>query len=142
MKLRVIQQARDKLILCPNGSLIKADQEVLQRLLTGFKTAKNFKGEDGYWNIKFAKMEDVAGTTLAFVDDSSKLVILSDQLFVAEKQTVYISATEFAKLHDKSRPSVKNMCAAGRIPGAYKTSSGWLIPEDAEYPERKTRVTK
>ena len=142
MKLRVVQQVREKLILCPNGSFMKADHKTLQRLLTGFKTAKNFKGKDGCWNIKFAKMEDVAGITLAFVDDSNKLVILSDQLFVAEKQTVYISATEFAKLHGKSRPSVKNMCAAGRIPGAYKTSSGWLIPEDAKYPERKTRATK
>ena len=135
MKLRVIQHARDKYILCPNGSILKADSEVLRRLLTDFKTAKSFKGESGYWNKETARMEDVAGTTLAFVDDAEKLVIISDRLFSLEKHVTYISATEYAELHSKSRPSVKNMCAAGRISGAYKTSSGWLIPADAPYPK-------
>ena len=142
MKLRVIQQEREILILCPNGSCIKADKEVRGRLLTDFKTAKLFKGQDGYWNKKDAQMEDVPGIKLAFVDDANKLVILSDKLFSSDKQIVYISATEYAELHNKSRPSVKNMCAAGRIPGAYKTSSGWLIPKDAPYPERKIRELK
>ena len=87
-------------------------------------------------------MDDAAGITLAFVDDANKLVILSDNLFSPEKQIVYISATEYAEMHGKSRPSIKNMCAAGRIPGAYKTSSGWLIPKDAPYPERKPRSLK
>lgn len=134
MKLRVIRQAKDTLILCPNGSVIKADAEVLQRLLTDFKKAKTFKGEDGYWIQETSDMENVVGTTLAFVDDAAKLVIISDELFSFKQQTTYLSATEYAALHNKSRPSVKNMCAAGRIPGAYKTSSGWLIPADAPYP--------
>ena len=142
MKLRVIQEARDVVILCPNGSILKADKEVQGKLLTGFKHPQNFKGDEGYWNTTHAQMDDVPGITLAFVDDANKLVILSDKLFSPEKQIVYISATEYAELHGKSRPSIKNMCAAGRIPGAYKTSSGWLIPKDAPYPERKKRESK
>ncbi len=144
MKLRVIQQNKERLVLCPNGSILKADTEMLRRLLTDFKTPKSFKGEDGYWNRETARMEDVAGTTLAFVDEAEKLVIVSDQLFSAEKRVTYISATEYAELHGKSRPSIKNMCAAGRINGAYKTSSGWLIPADAPYPKdgRAGRVVK
>ena len=139
MKLRLIEYRKERLLLCPNGSIMKVNDEVLSQLLCGFKKAKSFKGNDGYWNTLSPSMEDAYGDTLAFVDDSNKLVIISDQLFAPEKKVKYISATEYAELHGKSRPSVKNMCAAGRIPGAYKTSSGWLIPEDAPYPERKAR---
>ena len=142
MKLRVIEHKKERFILCPNGSILKANKDVLDKLLTDFKKAKMFKGNDGYWNGEIPSMEEAAGTTLAFVDDANKLIILSDKLFSSEKQVIYVSATEYAELHGKSRPSVKNMCAAGRIPGAYKTSSGWLIPKDASYPERKARGTK
>lgn len=142
MKLRVIEQRKKKLILCPNGSIMKADKETLAKLLTSFQRLKGFKGEDGYWNTETADIEDVYGVTLAFVDEMNRLVILSDKLFEVEKQITYISATEYADLHGKSRPMVKKLCADGRIEGAYKTSSGWLIPEDAPYPERKAKSIK
>ena len=142
MKLRIVERGKERLMLCPNGSVLKVDKEVLDRLLTDLKKATSFRGDYGYWNAENASMSDAAGITLAFVDDANKLVVLSDKLFSPEKQIVYISATEYAELHGKSRPSIKNMCAAGRIPGAYKTSSGWLIPKDAPYPERKPRETK
>ena len=141
MKLRVIAYKSEKYILCPNGTKMKADKEVLNKLLSGFRKPSSFKGADGYWNDAVSDMEDAAGETLAYVDNSLKLVIISDKLFDA-KNVLYISATEYAELHGKSRPSVKNMCAAGRIEGAYKTSSGWFIPKDAPYPERKPREIK
>ena len=139
MKLRLIKQRRERLLLCPNGSILSVDKDVLSRLLTDFKKPTSFKGEYGYWNAENASMEDVYGETLAFVDDSHKLIIVSDHLYSPEKETVYISATEYGELHGKSRPMVKRLCAAGRITGAYKTSSGWLIPKDAPYPARKSR---
>ena len=139
MKLRLINQGNKRLLLCPNGSILEVNKDVLQRLLTGFRKANAFKGNYGYWNAENASMEEAAGETLAFVDNANKLVIISEKLFVSEKEIVYISATEYALLHKKSRPSVKNMCVAGRIPGAYKTSSGWLIPKDAPYPKRKPK---
>ena len=142
MKLRLIEERKERFLLCPNGSILKVDKDVINRLLTDFKKAKTFKGDYGYWNTETASMEDVWGETMAFVDDANKLVIISDKLFAPEKPVVYISATEYAELHGKSRPSVKNMCAGGRIPGAYKTSSGWVIPKDAPYPERKSRIVK
>lgn len=142
MKLRLIEQRSGRLLLCPNGSIMKVDEDVLWRVLTGFKKANTFKGSYGYWSAENARMEDVSGETLAFVDDANKLVIISERLLASEKKVTYISATEYAALHGKSRPSVKNMCADGRIPGAYKTSSGWLIPEDAPWPKRKPRNAK
>lgn len=142
MKLRVIEYKKGRFVLCTNGSILKADKDVLNRLLTDFKKAKSFRGNDGYWNREVPSMEEAAGITLAFVDDANKLVILSDKLFAPEKQITYVSATEYAEMHSKCRATIKNLCSAGRIPGAYKTSSGWLIPDDAPYPERKTRETK
>ena len=142
MKLRLIEHRKERLLYCPNGSVLKVNKEVLDRLLTDFKKSSSFKGDHGYWNAENASMEDAYGETLAYVDDANKLIILSDKLFAPEKQIIYISATEYAELHGKSRPSIKNMCAEGRIPGAYKTSSGWLIPKDAPYPARKPRTMK
>ena len=128
-------------ILCPNGSILPADKENLGKLLTDFKRTQNFKGTE-FWNTTYAQMEDVPGMTLAFVDDANKLVILSDKLFASKKQTVYISTTEYADLHGKCRATIKNLCKAERIEGAYQTTAGWLIPKDAPYPERKKRESK
>lgn len=142
MKLRVIEDRKRRLILCPNGSIMKADKDILNRLLTSFKKLKSFKGEEGYWNSDTANMENVYGVTLAYVDETNRLVILSDKLFEAEKSSTYITATEYAELHGKSRAIIKRLCAEGRIPGAIKKSTGWLIPEDAPYPTRKQRLPK
>lgn len=142
MKLRVIQQVNAIFILCPNGSMLKADKKALGKLLTNFRRPKTFKGHDGYWNAETSAMEDVSGVTLAFVDDANKLVILSDKLFAPEKQIVYVSATEYAEIHGKCRATVKKLCKEGRLEGAYKTSSGWLIPKDAPYPDRKIRISR
>lgn len=138
MKLRVVTYRTQMYILCPNGSKLKADKDNLNRLLSNFRKPSSFKGEDGYWNDTVASMEDAAGETLAFVDDSLKLVIISDKLYAAAS-TNFISATEYAQKHGKGRAMVKRLCDEGRIEGARKISSGWLIPEDAPYPERKPR---
>lgn len=120
---------------------MRADKEALNKLLSKFRKPSSFRGVDGYWNDAVSDMEDAAGETLAYVDNSLKLIIISDKLFTTQN-TLYISATEYAEMHGKSRAAIKNMCAAGRIEGAYKTSSGWFIPKDASYPERKPREVK
>lgn len=142
MKLRLVERGKERVLLCPNGSVMRVDRDVLDRLLTDFKKAKTFRGDYGFWNADNSSMEEAAGITLAFVDDANKLIILSDKLFSPEKQIVYVSATEYAEMHGKCRATIKNLCVAGRIPGAYKTSSGWLIPKDSPYPDRKARETK
>ncbi|MBQ4333438.1 MAG: helix-turn-helix domain-containing protein [Clostridia bacterium] len=142
MKLRLISQNKELLLLCTNGSIIKADSVVLNRLLSSFSHPSSFKGNDGYWNASTIKMENVPGQTIAFVDDNRCLVIMSEGFFGTRNITDYITATEFAQKHGKSRASVKNMCDAGRIPGAYKSKIGWMIPEKAPYPKRKQREAK
>lgn len=136
MKLRLIKTKKETQILCSNGSIIEATPKTLSELLVGFKRSFVFKGNERFWSNTCSNIEDVKGETLAYVDDRGALVILNQDAFVSVvMRDNYISTTEYANKIGKSRPSIKNMCAAGRIPGAYKTSSGWLIPENAPYPE-------
>ena len=54
----------------------------------------------------------------------------------------YISVSETAKRWKLSERSVRNYCAAGRIPGAVLEGKTWKIPEDAARPARKQRSGK
>lgn len=143
MKLKLVLECGKRFLCCPNGSILIADDSVLQRLLTDFKKPNSFKGEDGCWNDVICDMKDVKGQVLAIVDDSLNLVIYSNKTFEGfQTSEVYISASEYAELHQKSHPRIKKLCEDGRIPGAQKNRSGWLIPQNAPYPERKKREVK
>ena len=137
MKLRLVRQYKTLHIYCSNGTILNPSEKDLIKLISSFKKPNAFKGSNGYWNGNIFDMKDAPGETLAYIDDTNKLVILDEKIFstIIKSDIKYISATEYANKVGKSRPSIKNMCAAGRIQGAYKTSSGWLIPENAPYPE-------
>lgn len=145
MKLRLIQKDDSMFLYCSNGSILKITQQVLVKFLTQFRKPSLFKGEDGFWNNGFSDMQQAPGKTIAYVDSSKKLIILDeiifDNLLVLHEQPKYLSVSEYAEKHFRCRASVKNMCVAGRIPGAYKASSGWMIPYNAPYPERKSRTS-
>ena len=51
----------------------------------------------------------------------------------------YLSVKEVAILWNTSERSVRNYCAAGRVPGAFLTGKTWNIPENAEKPERSNK---
>ncbi len=51
----------------------------------------------------------------------------------------YLSVKEIAALWDISERSVRNYCAAGRVPGAFITGKTWNIPENAEKPVRSNK---
>lgn len=51
----------------------------------------------------------------------------------------YLSVKEIAALWNTSERSVRNYCAAGRVPGAFLTGKTWTIPENAEKPERSNK---
>jgi len=49
-----------------------------------------------------------------------------------------IGTKEYAQLHGLSQVRVRQLCEAGRIPGAQKVGKTWIIPEDAlPIPARK-----
>lgn len=142
MKLRVVAQSKkEKFVLCPNGTKMKVNKDVLLRLLSDFKKPSSFKGKDGYWNNVISDMEKVSGITLAEVNDSLVLHIYDNKLFSLLDNS-FISAAEYAEKHGKSQVAVRKLCMEGRIDGAYKTSAGWLVPSDAPYPDRKPRDVK
>lgn len=51
----------------------------------------------------------------------------------------YLSVAEIAKIWGLSERSVRNYCAAGRVPGAFLTGKTWNIPEDAQKPGRSNQ---
>ena len=143
MKLKLVVQNGKRILCCPNGSKLNADDAVIQRLLSDFKKPTKFKGTDGCWNDIVCDMEDVKGQTLAIVDDTLTLIIYSPiQLSPVEETTEYISAREYACLHGKPHSLIRRLCMEGRIPGVQKNSSGWLIPKNVPYPSRKKREIK
>ena len=48
----------------------------------------------------------------------------------------YMSIPEAAKKFQLSERSVRNYCQQGRIPGAVLQGKSWVIPSNAEKPER------
>ena len=54
----------------------------------------------------------------------------------------YLSVAEIAKKWNISERSVRNYCAQERIPGAFLAGKTWIIPEDAEKPNRRPRAKK
>lgn len=53
----------------------------------------------------------------------------------------YLSVKEIAAKWNVAERSVRNYCAAGRVPGAFLTGKTWNIPENAEKPERSNKKT-
>ena len=52
----------------------------------------------------------------------------------------YLSVKEVALIRNTSERSVRNYCAAGRVPGTFITVKTWTIPENAEKPERSNKI--
>ena len=48
----------------------------------------------------------------------------------------YLSVAQIAKLWNISERTVRNYCAAGKIPDAFLTGKTWNIPESAQRPDR------
>lgn len=144
MKLRLVKRYKATHLYCSNGTILNPTREDIINFLTSFKRPNQIKGNDGFWNNEISDIEKAPGETLAYVDESNKLIILNEAVFngLFKDETTFISATEYAKLHGKCRASIKNMCVAGRIEGAVKHSTGWMIPENAPYPERKNAKNK
>jgi hydrogenase maturation factor HypF (carbamoyltransferase family) len=48
-----------------------------------------------------------------------------------------ITATDYAKLNGRSKQWVCRMCRDGRFDGLQRIGNAWMIPSDAQMPERK-----
>ena len=141
MLLRLVKNAKKTMLYCPNGTVAMATPELLYKIITDFVNPYLFKGSDGFWNTRLKDMENEVGETILFVDNDKHLVIENRDAFVSLLNNIslgprIVDVNEYSKIVGKSPSSVKNMCVAGKISGAYKMSSGWLIPENSPYPQK------
>lgn len=146
MKARLIKNDKDQLILLlANGVYIESPTvSDLGILLFNFKSIEDFGlGKEGKsWREEYPSITSVPGNNLAYVTDSSQLVVEDItpflSVFESVKTTVPIesvlTASEYAEKHNKSVEQVKVFCRGGRIWGAKKIGRDWVIPEDAPYP--------
>ena len=52
------------------------------------------------------------------------------------KAMEFVSVSEFAEMHGLPERTVRNWCAAGKIPGAFLIGKTWSMPANAELPTR------
>lgn len=138
MKARIVKQTDGTihLILCSGKIRIINIEEAKAFLLTF--NSDEYYIETSQTEYFMKNMNEYDGITLAYVNDSKKLVVespsfLQDLFF--EAQPDYLTATEYAEKHDKKPGIVKRMCRNGRINGAVMKGTQWLIPKDAPYPQ-------
>ena len=53
-----------------------------------------------------------------------------------------ISVGEYAANIGKAQRSVRQKCQHGTLPGAVKIGRDWLIPEDAQYTDKRVKLAK
>lgn len=140
MQARLLKDSHENLrILCADGSIIDADKNNLNRMLTGFHTIDKIGGGEEKWNIEYPEMSLYPGYDYAYVTDNFQLVLLDFTPFkklleVDLSTTNLISAAEYGKQNGKSVEQIKVLCRNGRILGALKFGRDWMIPADAPYP--------
>lgn len=146
MKARLIKNVENQLVLLLEGgtSIESPSISILSILLFNFKSIDEFalEKEGGRWKNEYPDMQAVPGQNLAYITDSSQLVIEDIfpfvSIFESVKATVPIesvlTAAEFAEKYNKSVEQVKVFCRNGRIWGAKKIGRDWVIPENAPYP--------
>ena len=150
MKARIIKNKNgESQILCYNGTIAKFSQNLFAKLLTNFKSEfyiDRLTGKLGQWNTTVLDMTDYPGKTQAYISDNYQMVLVDPELLIAtvssttpyeyvnEEEDNLISLSEYAKKHNRSEAMIKVYCREGRISGARKASSQWLIPENAPYP--------
>lgn len=140
MQARLLKDSNENLrILCPDGSIVDADKNNLNKMLTGFHTIDKLGGGEDKWNKEYPEMSLFPGYDYAYVTDNFQLVLTD---FTPFKKVLevdlsilnLITAAEYGKLNGKSVEQIKVLCRNGRIPGAQKIGRDWMIPADAPYP--------
>ena len=82
--------------------------------------------------------KNITNTNFGLIDILPILCYTNNSKF-GGRNMKYLSVKEVALLWNTSERSVRNYCAAGRVPGAFLTGKTWNIPENAEKPERSNK---
>ena len=123
------------LLLC-TGKIKKLAKADAQRFIETYDSDLHYAGRTT-WDYGGITMDDYNGDTIARVLDNGNLVVESAEHFrdlMDARDIKYLSPIEYAQKVGRHRTLINQLCRDGRIPGAKKAGSRWLIPETAEYP--------
>lgn len=141
MLLRLILKNKEKYLLCPDGSMVKADSAVLEMLFLNFQHPEQFGGYPDRWDYAIKNMENYFAKTLAYVNNHKELVVVDNTAFSKIVPTFnpdrYITLEEYSDLVGKSVSRIKTLCQQGRMAGAKRKGGVWFVPKSTTYPIKK-----
>lgn len=140
MIARIIQKDNNYYILYIDGTMSVCTKREFNLFMKSFQNIQDFSGGSIHWDLECDEMSEYEGKTIAQVNDDNSLTIFSILPFqflfkYAETEDKDISATEYARKHNKSVEQIKVLCRNNKIAGARKFGRDWLIPENAPYPQ-------
>lgn len=132
----VLSQGSLYLIFC-TGKTEKISEEIAKEFLLSYDDSKYYSSP-AELNFGNFMMESHLGTTIALIDDNDILHVFNSEQFrhiFTGKEPNLLTVPEYAALHGKKTSIIRRLCLEGRIKGAMKKGSRWLIPDDSPYPE-------
>jgi len=136
MKARLVYLDNSYHLLLCTGKIKKLTKYEAQRFIETYDSELHYAGNTK-WDYGGITMDDYSGETVARVLDNGNLVIEAPTHFrdlMDVRDVRYLSPIEYAEKVGRHRTLINQLCRDGRIPGAKKMGSRWLIPETAEYP--------
>lgn len=101
----------------------------------------------GRWDnefVEFSMWYYQFDNIIAYITDKQEIVINNSEYFISlvnvsnDNSVEYISAAEYATLHDKTPTQIRRLCSANRIPGVRVCGKTFLIPRNAPYPTNRS----
>ena len=138
MKARLILLRETLYLLFCTGEVSMCSDSAAQNFLLNFDSP-DYYSANTIWSDPIS-IENMEGATIAYVSDSGTLCIEDAEMYrtlILNTPQKYITAPEYAQLHQKAETIVRRMCRDGRIEGAVLKGRTWLIPEETPYPSDK-----
>ena len=135
MKARLLLLRETLYLLRCTGEISMCSESKAQRFLLNFDSPDYYSAQT-VWDDPVS-MEDMEGNTIAYVSDSGTLCVENAEMYrtlILHTPSKYVTAEEFAELHQRTTSVVRRCCRNGRIEGAVLKGRVWLIPEGTPYP--------
>ena len=139
MRLRLVSIDKNLLLYCEDGSTKTVDESLLKKLFISYQSIELFHDGEEKWNQKYTSIDQAPGKTLAYVNKKNELCIVDAnpfyKLITSVGNSEYITAQEYADLHNKGVARVKVLCSKNKLAGVVRKGGCWFIPIDAPYPK-------
>lgn len=137
MKARLLHhEGALRLLLC-TGSIQDVSVPEAYTFLSNYDNPEYYAG-NGKWDFEGLTMEAFRGSTIAVVNDDGTMTVFDAEWYrkiLSDNETKYLTAQEYADLHQKKSAIIRRFCLSNRLPGAILKGNTWLIPENTPYPD-------